>query len=748
MLTAKQAREIILESVRDVTGVVGMFLSDERIAMLGIHDALRIQMFKSAIVNHAGLRGYRIEFGAVDFDGNSTVGEIQDLIVSLAIESVKPGGAPSDYGRAVHELARKTGKKKPIAPRRKPRSADRSAVGMWRTQSGGGKRSGARSVPTKAKKKTTARKKGKTVKSFQPGDGGRRSVAVDVRGRKDSERVLAGKPESSAELPGENLDRLAGDVVSWEDRGGAPTSSGASNQARSPSKGESGPSLDSHTRVVECTPQLETRKVLLAAKAYRLAVFLDQGPVAPGADVQKAKVEVSIETEFFELDVWLDCSSHFALDGMPDRARITVSTQSGVSDELEFTLRVLHFGDDRPMYVSAFFRYNGRPSGKITRYLEFVGNELRWKAFVPREQLKGEIALPNAGAPPSVEVETEATPAEIRIEVLKTQANDGQHYAMKCFTAQGNWDGPWNLPQVTKDLVNTYMQTFMTSNGDARVASLEGAGMAFWDALPKEARLLLWDALEKGAQTMSVVSEEPYIPWELVVPYQRVQNPRKPLGVEVQLGRWISGDYKSARQRIPMKSGYVVCPKTSGLQSAALESAFLTEQLKPNFAPVDEVTPASFTGVDKGLSGPQRDVIHFICHGKTAALQTLELDKPDILDCSMVRTLKGFQNAFKNGPLAFLNACEVGGQVLALDGVGGFAHSFIELGASAVIAPLWPVQDSAALNVTKTFYTQALKGARFAEVMKQIRAKGYEEAIDSYVAYCFYGDPLASTRVE
>jgi CHAT domain-containing protein len=152
-----------------------------------------------------------------------------------------------------------------------------------------------------------------------------------------------------------------------------------------------------------------------------------------------------------------------------------------------------------------------------------------------------------------------------------------------------------------------------------------------------------------------------------------------------------------------MKNGYIVCPKTSGVANAGKEVAFLT-QLKPDFDPADQILPATFAGLNQGLTGTSRNVIHFICHGKSAALQTLELDRPDTLDCSQVRTLKGFQTAFKEGPIAFLNACEVGGQVLTLDGVGGFANSFIELDASAVIAPLWPVQDSAALDVTQTFY--------------------------------------------
>src|SRR6266436_9584178 len=167
------------------------------------------------------------------------------------------------------------------------------------------------------------------------------------------------------------------------------------------------------------------------------------------------------------------------------------------------------------------------------------------------------------------------------------------------------------------------------------------------------------------------------------------------------MGRWITGNSEAARQRIPLKSGYIICPKTSRLKGAEQEVAFLTQQLQPQFDPVNEVVPANFSGVNKGLGAGPRNVIHFMCHGRGAALQTLELDNPDTLNCSQVRALQGFMAAFKDGPLAFLNACEVGGQVLTLDGVGGFANSFIQMGASAVVAPLWAGQDMVARDALK-----------------------------------------------
>jgi hypothetical protein len=497
-------------------------------------------------------------------------------------------------------------------------------------------------------------------------------------------------------------------------------------------------------RIVECTPQIEKRKELEPGKAYRCAVWVDQGPAAKGADVQRVKVELPANVKSFSLEIWFDSSSHFAVEDLESPPTLDVKVATGMSNERAFTLRLIKAPDEKPMFVTAFFRFNGRPCGKITRFIEMGAQGWDWKDFVPARPTEGEVVLPNERVAPGITVETMAKPAEIRVEVLKTEENDLQHFTLKCWTPQDHWEGAWNLPQITRELVKQYMQNFMSSKDEARIANLRGAGVDLWKVLPKDAKSLLWNALERGAKTMSVISEEPYIPWELMVPFQTLQKQKEPLGVELQLGRWVTGDYKSARQKIPMKTGYVIAPTTSGLKSAAQEVSFLTEQLKPDFNPADTITPASFKGVNQGLRGPVRDVIHFICHGKSATLQTLELEKPDTLNCSQVQTLAGFLAAFKSAPLAFLNACEVGGEIPALDGVGGFANSFIELGASAVVAPLWAVQDGAAFEVTKTFYQNSLKGMPFAETMKQIRARAYSEAVDSYAAYCFYGDPMAS----
>src|SRR5262249_55129061 len=101
----------------------------------------------------------------------------------------------------------------------------------------------------------------------------------------------------------------------------------------------------------------------------------------------------------------------------------------------------------------------------------------------------------------------------------------------------------------------------------------------------------------------------------------------------------------------------------------------------------------------------------------------------------------------KRRPLIFLNSCEVGGLVPSLGGVAGFPKAFAELGARAIIAPLWPVRDVIASDVAVEIYRRALAEPQtaVAATARDIRAHawaadGFE---DSFAAYFYYGDPAS-----
>src|SRR4051794_23669633 len=63
------------------------------------------------------------------------------------------------------------------------------------------------------------------------------------------------------------------------------------------------------------------------------------------------------------------------------------------------------------------------------------------------------------------------------------------------------------------------------------------------------------------------------------------------------------------------------------------------------------------------------------------------------------------------------------------------------MGARAVIAPLWPVDDEQAHEGALELYRRGLEpdAPPLAELLKQLRARAYEETNpDTYAAYCFY----------
>ena len=120
------------------------------------------------------------------------------------------------------------------------------------------------------------------------------------------------------------------------------------------------------------------------------------------------------------------------------------------------------------------------------------------------------------------------------------------------------------------------------------------------------------------------------------------------------------------------------------------------------------------------------------------------------LDTTTLSGLDSVRKALEEQvPLVVINACEVGRPKPSLVGASGFAQTFVELGAAGVVAALWSVRDDLAHEVTMDFYEtiRSNPDLPYAEVLQKIRAQAHkkeEGAEDTYAAYCFYGDPLAT----
>jgi hypothetical protein len=300
------------------------------------------------------------------------------------------------------------------------------------------------------------------------------------------------------------------------------------------------------------------------------------------------------------------------------------------------------------------------------------------------------------------------------------------------------------------------METFVAPGlgGDARRLQLLGAGRLLFKAAPRAFQEMYWRLVDSGKppKTIAVVTDEPHMPWELMVPsrnHRGKREVREPLGISAAVGRWVAGDAVAAPQVIPLDRGcFVLAPTYQGadlLEHSEREAALVLGKFQGV-----RIQPATLAGITSALRGRDASLIHVVAHGKTGAVeQTIRLES-EFLTSIQLPELLDDTGVLDGGPtLVVLNACEVGRQVPALVGDSGFAPAFIDAGASAVVAALWSVKDGIANDVARRFY-EAVSGdptRSFADILKDIRKLAYDEATgaeDTYAAYCFYGDPFAA----
>jgi CHAT domain-containing protein len=184
------------------------------------------------------------------------------------------------------------------------------------------------------------------------------------------------------------------------------------------------------------------------------------------------------------------------------------------------------------------------------------------------------------------------------------------------------------------------------------------------------------------------------------------------------------------------------------LAKAADEAAMVIERI-----PGDLIVPASVEMLDKFLREDKRSLIHFVCHGKSEdGQQVLVLQGQESIQPYFLRGMGNLERALRDKrPLIFLNACEIGRLEPGLVGMGGFAETFMKLGAGGVVAALWAIEDKVAHKVAEEFYRRVKESpfTPFAAILRDLRRRAYENGSDedTWAAYCFYGDPLATASV-
>jgi CHAT domain len=433
--------------------------------------------------------------------------------------------------------------------------------------------------------------------------------------------------------------------------------------------------------------------------------------------------------------------------------------------------------------VTALFFYNGYPCGRVRRSIE-IG--------IPDESNLGQqsnsslkTTSPNSAPTALSRISVPSDGPDMTIVILKTDAKRYQCFVLARNAEQPrgqvlDWGDYWD-PTPDQSLQEFYKKFGDRYPKDEVKRNLLNLGFSLFDKAPENVKSTLLKLYRKGQppRTVLVFSDEPYFPWELVIPHWPDRNTfseNSPLGATKAVARWTLDaheTFRSPARSVAVGKAVFWAPRYTDnpLTSSADEQGFLTKSLQGI-----AIHPATFDGLCNMLASSEATVLHFICHGssdpKQPGMQTILAEPQQIERASMDQPLEGEASSTTyyqpfitpgeiaqcNGvkqfcakrPLVFLNACQIGGTIQTMTSAGGFAPTFLQLNAGAVIAPLWSVFDTTAEVVAEMFYraVQQSPHEAFAETVRKIRAKAFDEDppedLATYAAYCFYGDPLAA----
>jgi hypothetical protein len=273
----------------------------------------------------------------------------------------------------------------------------------------------------------------------------------------------------------------------------------------------------------------------------------------------------------------------------------------------------------------------------------------------------------------------------------------------------------------------------------------------FLALFPDKLKRAYWKLVKLRKQgvlkSLHIVSDEPWIPWEMVKPVDMDEGEADDFLAEGwQVSRWLAGPGQVDRLRID--TARLVAPDTDLTQVRREVDFFGT--LPARHIAIGETLRQLAQVRQIGKEGVE--LLHFSTHGRLNAksidsssivLENNTELRPDDLVGEAVFGLR------KRRPLVFMNTCHGARMGFSLAGLGGWAGQMINQAKAGVfIGALWEVNDALAADFALRFYSELQDGqtlgAAFHTARQEIRQKA--PANSTWLAYTLYGDPNIHIR--
>jgi hypothetical protein len=400
--------------------------------------------------------------------------------------------------------------------------------------------------------------------------------------------------------------------------------------------------------------------------------------------------------------------------------------------------------------IQALFSVDGQTMGMAVRSIAVVGSaELLGTATPPAQDPTTVVGVP-----------TEPNPADLTVRILLA---DSESEGRLLWTFENAHGFPVPDERVVTDIGDkpeAFTKQLVSGISDHRnqaglVPFLQGIGETVAEQAPPEFFDLLTAIAHKvrGAPTLLLLSEEPYVPWELMVLDPPIDRSAPPfLAAQVEMGRWVLGQ---RRPKLPppilvdVKAMAVVSGKYDDAAWQLAEAEEEATEMHQQFGAkkVDAIAADVFAC----LGGrPPAEVLHFALHGVYSPED--DLDGLILVDGTKLDPYTVRGTDMSESPFVFLNACQVGCGDKILGDYAGLAEAFLHAGASGAVAPLWSVDDAAAKDLALRFYERVIrKGDTPAEVLRDERRSYAEPGHDgsaTCLAYQLFGHPAMVLRTK
>jgi CHAT domain-containing protein len=246
--------------------------------------------------------------------------------------------------------------------------------------------------------------------------------------------------------------------------------------------------------------------------------------------------------------------------------------------------------------------------------------------------------------------------------------------------------------------------------------------------------------------SLLIVSDEPWIPWEMVLPHEADLPAEDFLCAQFRMTRWLDG--RGLPDGLNVSNAQVVVPQ-SNLPSVKMEQDFFSQQLPPTVGFSGQWLDTA-SQVKDALRQGSNHWFHFACHGDFDYARpdesALQLQGDSLTPSQIVGPMRTGVAASR--PLVFLNACHTAEAAFSLTRMGGWAERFVRAGASAFIGSLWEVNDVLAAEFAIKFYDEMLAGQTLGDAFHaaRIHIRELDEANPTWLAYTLYADPNGKVK--